>query len=117
MLGFYRQHWSEGAFHEELRGPVYGLSSLFEKAAEDGVPAPADEAELVPLLERYIYAERGADVGPHFVHVETDDDEVDIEYFFFDDCFLAEADALDRLPRAGRKKDRYAAFLAARASP
>jgi hypothetical protein len=96
---------------DDLKGEVYGLGSLFEKVAERRVPAPTRDTELAPLLEKYMYYERDIEAEEHFVHVETDDDEVDLEYFFFDDHFLGAPDALDRLPKAGRRTDRYSKFL------
>ncbi len=58
-----------------------------------------------------MYCERDIDADGHFVHVETNDDEVDLEDFFFGDQFLREPDVLDRLPKAGRRTDRYSKFL------
>lgn len=117
VLAWFQKSWSllaDGdAFREALGGRVYGLDSLFEKVAEDSVPAPTSCREMATLLERYVYYERDIEVEDHFVHVETDDDEVDVEYFLFDDDFLASEGALDRLPRPGRRQDRYARLVAA----
>lgn len=114
FVGAWNRLANEVAFSDELGGDVCGLDSLFWKVAERGVPAPKSPKEMATLLETYVYYERDIQVEDHFVHVETDDDEVDIEYFIFDDTFLEQDDALDYLPRAGRKKDRYAKFLEAR---
>lgn len=114
VLAWFQRNWAtgdDGAYVDELKGEVYGLGSLFEKVAEGGVPAPTTASELPPLLEMYLYYERDIEAEEHFVHVETDDDEVDVEYFFFDDHFLRQPDALERLPKAGRRADRYATFL------
>ena len=114
VLAWFQQYWSSGdhaCYRDELKGDVYGLGSLIDKVAEFGVPAPIRGTELPPLLEKYMYYERNIEAEEHFVHVETDDDEVDLEYFFFDDFFLREPDALERLPKAGRRTDRYAKFL------
>lgn len=88
-----RDHWSS-----ELRGEVYGLGSLFDNIVEHSLEVPADDAALDSLLEKHLYYEDGFEAEPHFVHVETNDDEGSVEYFFFDDEFLQEPDAHDRLP-------------------
>jgi len=81
-----------------LRGEVYGLDKLFVDAVEEDLACPVSDTELAALLRDHIYYERDIEVEPHFVHVETDDDEVNIEYYFFDDDFLESIDALDHLP-------------------
>jgi hypothetical protein len=87
----------------DLRGHVYGLGTFFDMIEEQQLQFPSSEEELVPLLEAHIYYEKDIEAEPHFVHVETDDDEVDIEYFFFDDQFLKSPGALDRLPPLERR--------------
>jgi hypothetical protein len=105
-------HWPVSATASLRDRDVIVLgSSLFAKAAELRVPAPTTGKELATLLEKHMYYERDIEAEEHFVHVETDDDEVELEYFFFDDYFLREPDALDRLPKAGRRTDRYSKFL------
>ncbi len=134
VLSWFQRAWSkaaegEGLWGAELRGRVYGFGSLFDAIVEERLKPPRTEAELIPLLEQHIYYERDIEVEPHFVHVETDDDEVDIEYFFFDDDFLRTPDAIDRLPdprdrrheaaddeeieedAEGDDEDKYAAFI------
>ncbi len=115
VLAWFQRAWTRlqdaEVFWTELKGDVYGLDALFEKVAELGVPAPKSEAELAVLLEKHVYYERDIEIEEHFVHVETDDDENDIEYFLFDDAFLETEGARDRLPPAGKTKDRYAKFL------
>lgn len=106
-------------------GDVYGLDSLFDSIDELGLECPTSYEELLPLLEEHIYYENDFEAEPHFVHVETNDDEVDIEYFFFDDVYLRSPEALGRLPSAERdvmdededfdgdneEEDGYARFL------
>jgi hypothetical protein len=57
------------------------------------------DTEMLRLLEDYIYYERDIEVESHFLHVETDDDEVDVEYYFFDDEFLKSPEAFEK-PRS-----------------
>ncbi|MGC4121783.1 MAG: hypothetical protein QM765_45840 [Myxococcales bacterium] len=100
VLAWFQRMWgsTEEQREGELRGPVYGLDSFFDKTADEGLSCPTSDAELLPLLERHVYSEGGIEAEPHFLAVETDDDEVAIEYYFFDEAFLAADDALDRLP-------------------
>jgi hypothetical protein len=115
VLQWFQQAWTRlndlHVFREELNGDVYGLDSLFAKIAELKVSAPTSAQDMKGLLEKYVYYERNIEVSAHLVHVETDDDEVDTEYFIFDETFLEGDDARELLPRAGRHKDRYAKSL------
>ena len=100
VLAWFQRVWSTGSEHwrSELHGHVYGLSKLVDMIDELKLPRPSSDAELAPLLDEHIYYERNLVAEPHFVHVQTDDDEVDVDYFFFDDAFLRTAEAGDRLP-------------------
>jgi len=116
-LDWFREAWPKAAqgcdvWGAELKGHVYGLGNLFDTIVDAELELPADDAELMALLESHIYAEYFVEAEPHVVHVETNDDEVDIEYFFFDDDFLESPDALERLPNVNaRDDDPYATLL------
>ena len=47
-------------------------------------PAPQSMRELRDLLEKHLYVEQELRVDEHSVRVLTDDDEVDLAYFFVD---------------------------------
>jgi hypothetical protein len=79
---------------KELGGHVYGFDSLFEEAHE----VPKSVAALRDLLEEHLYSEGDIRVDAHSVRVSTDDDEVDLAYFFLDEA-------------AVKKKDRVAWLL------
>lgn len=88
----------ESAFIEalwtELGGSVYGLASIFTAAKERRFEPPCDMAGLRTLLREHLYVEGGPEniqVDEHSVRVLTDDDEVELAYFFFDDEALARA--------------------------
>ncbi len=106
VLAWFQRAWrvaqANGDWSSDLRGDVYGLGKLFDMIDEQNLGCPTTDKELVPLLEEHIYYEKDIEAEPHFLHVETDDDEVDIEYFFFDDEFLKSPDALERLPSPTR---------------
>ena len=73
-------------------GYVYGLSSIFTAAKEHRFELPEDMADLRKLLRAHLYVEGGGEnivVDDHSVRVLTDDDEVQLAYFFFDDVALA----------------------------
>jgi hypothetical protein len=120
VLAWFQRMWSAGApWKSDLGGYVYGFGKLFDAIEEHRLARPASDEALRPLLEKHIYFEQKIEVEPHFVHVETDDDEVKVEYYFFDDAFLGTPDALDRLPGphadADGDSDPYSVLLAARA--
>jgi hypothetical protein len=79
---------------KELGGHVYGFDSLFEEEH----PVPKTVAALRALLDEHLYSEGDIRVDAHSVRVKTDDDEVDLAYFFLDDA-------------AVKKKDRVAWLL------
>ncbi|GAB3850382.1 hypothetical protein GCM10027610_075250 [Dactylosporangium cerinum] len=76
----------------ELGGDVYGLDSIFVAAREHGLPPPRSTGELRELLHAHLYVEGGEDyirLDEHSLRVRTDDDEVDLAYYFLDDAALA----------------------------
>jgi len=79
---------------KELGGRVYGFDSLFEEEHD----VPKSVAALRDLLEEDLYSEGDIRVDAHSVRVSTDDDEVELAYFFFDEA-------------AAKKKDRVAWLL------
>jgi hypothetical protein len=82
------------AVEKELGGGIYGFDSLFE----EGHDPPKSIAALRALLEEDLYVEGGIRLDAHTLRVWTDDDEVELAYFFFDDT-------------AAKKKDRVAYLL------
>jgi hypothetical protein len=95
--------WVTQHLAAELGGDVYGLNSLFitdpdPDRTKDPVrdrhgPLPASTwQELGDLLDRDLYVEgdpaRNIRVDQHSVRAKTDDDEVDLAYFFVDDALL-----------------------------
>ncbi|GLW08784.1 hypothetical protein Misp01_39140 [Microtetraspora sp. NBRC 13810] len=99
-LAWFRRAWSalvdtperdaDAWLREELGGRVYGLSSFVERAREHRIPAPATWQELDDVLRKHLYVEREVRVDEHSVRAFTDDDEVELAYFFFDDAVAAE---------------------------
>src|SRR5262249_14324172 len=97
VLAWFRRHWDHLKHAEEaddrleklLGISVYGLDSLFRRAAEHDLPAPSSEAKLREYLEEYLYVEGDVYPRPHLIQVLTDDDAVGLAYYFFDGHFLA----------------------------
>jgi hypothetical protein len=98
--------WVEANLEADLGGHVYGLSSVFSTSdngasaslrADRRGPLPASTwQELEELLRRHLHVEGGPHdqihVDEHSVRVGTDDDEVDLAYYFFDDTLAAASD-------------------------
>ena len=73
----------------EPRAQVYGLTSIFET---DVAALPESTAQLREVLHGHLYVEGPADVirlDEHSLRVRTDDDEVQLAYFFLDDAAVA----------------------------
>jgi len=78
----------ESAYEKDLGGYVYGFSTLGEAAKKHGLKAPKSTAELEKILRKHLYVEGGREnirIDDHSLRVLTDDDEVSLAYFFFDD--------------------------------
>jgi hypothetical protein len=71
----------------ELLGTnVYSFSSLFEKIAEHGWPPPKSMRELASRVEASLYVDEMKS-GPHHVQVYTDDDDLEMVIYIFDDHY------------------------------
>jgi hypothetical protein len=90
-LDWFRRGWDEARpdpeawVERELGVDAYGLDSIFEKAVKHNLPKPATWLELESLLREYLYVEGELAVGEGSIRVLTDDDEVSLAYFFFED--------------------------------
>jgi hypothetical protein len=69
----------------ELGGRVYGLGTIFEAAKKEKLDPPKTIASLRAMLEEHLYVEGSIHLDAHTLRVSTDDDEVALAYFFFDD--------------------------------
>lgn len=104
VLDWFRRGWNhddpEAWIASELGGDVYGLESIFEEARKRDLPRPETVDALRELLHAHLWVEandKGAFIrlGEHALRVRTDDDEVDLAYYFVDD--VAAAASPDRL--------------------
>jgi hypothetical protein len=104
VLDWFRRGWDhddpDGWIDGELGGHVYGLDSIFEVARKRNLPPPETVDELRELLDEHLWVEGDDEdtfirLGEHALRVRTDDDEVDLAYYFVDD--EAAAASPDRL--------------------
>ncbi|SBT40761.1 hypothetical protein [Micromonospora auratinigra] len=104
VLDWFRRGWAhddpEAWIDSELCGNVYGLESIFEEVRERNLPPPGSVNELRQLLTEHLWVEGDDEgdfirLGEHALRVRTDDDEVDLAYYFVDD--EAAAASPDRL--------------------
>ncbi|SDG52617.1 hypothetical protein SAMN05421505_10534 [Sinosporangium album] len=72
----------------ELGGDVHGLSSVFVAAREHRLPPPADWDGLREVLQAHLRVDGEVRVEPSFVRALTDDDEIQLAYYFCDDSFV-----------------------------
>lgn len=91
VLDWFRRGWAAAAdpatdldvwVATELGGRVYGLATIFDAARERELPAPATADELGAALAGHLYVEGEVVVGDDRVLALTDDDEVELAYFF-----------------------------------
>lgn len=97
VLAWFQRGWASGSetwVEDELGVDVYGLDSIFSKVRELDLPRPETTAQLRTLLHEHLYVEGGSDfirLDEHSLRVRTDDDEVELAYFFFEDDVVAAA--------------------------
>jgi uncharacterized protein (TIGR02996 family) len=97
ILDWFRNRWrgvryDDGAhrYAEEVLGTgVYGFASLFDAIAEHSVAPPRSNRALQEALEQHLYVEGEVLFSSHLVQVLTDDDDIQLAYYFFDDEYLA----------------------------
>jgi hypothetical protein len=96
VLDWFRRHWDSDEprdwIEHELGADVYGLYSIFEEARDQHLPRPESTDQLRTLLHEHLYVEGDADyirLDEHSLRVRTDDDEVELAYFFLDDQAVA----------------------------
>jgi hypothetical protein len=91
VLDWFRRGWAAAAdpatdLHAwvatELGGEVYGMATIFDAARERGLPAPATADELGAALAGHLYVEGEVVIEGGRVIALTDDDEVQLAYFF-----------------------------------
>src|SRR5262245_17260568 len=95
VLDWFRNHWQpiadEDAAYAHARRllgcDVYSFGRLFVRIAENGTPAPQTAHELETYLPDYLYVNMMT-CSRHALQIHTDDDELEMAIYFFDDQFL-----------------------------
>ncbi len=95
VVGWFQGVWERAKAAEdaaawveaELGTSVYGFASLFEAARDESLPPPKTDRVLKSYLEEHLYVEGEVKYKPHVLQVLTDDDEIELAYFFFDDHY------------------------------
>jgi hypothetical protein len=98
VLGWFQQVWDQAKRAEdasewvksEIGTSVYGFASVFESARENDLPSPTSDGKLKSYLEEHLYAEGEIKCKPHAIQVLTDDDEIELAYYVFDDHYLSQ---------------------------
>jgi hypothetical protein len=98
VLGWFQAVWERAKQADdtsewvtsEIGTGVYGFASIFEAAREESLPPPTSDRKLKSYLEDHLYVEGEFKYKPHALQVLTDDDEIELAYYIFDDHFLAE---------------------------
>ena len=70
-----------------LGGDVYGAAVIWEAMASRRWGPPKSEKAMLKFLRKIDYPEGGLDAQAHFVQAITDDDEIDIAWYLFDQSF------------------------------
>jgi hypothetical protein len=98
VLGWFQAVWERAKQAEdasewvktEIGADVYGFASIFEAARDESLPPPPSDRKLKSYLEKHLYVEGEIRCKPHVLQVLTDDDEIELAYYIFDDHYLGE---------------------------
>jgi uncharacterized protein (TIGR02996 family) len=95
VLDWFRNHWlflaDPRASTAELFGfSIYGFDSLFRSVIDNALPPPESDEQLGEYLSQYLYSAGPVLYQPHLLTVQTDDDELMVCYYVFDDIYLSE---------------------------
>ncbi|RKR85876.1 hypothetical protein BDK92_0087 [Micromonospora pisi] len=91
VLGWFQHAWHhedpEALLDAEIGGGSYGLDSIFEAIEEHHLPCPQTLDELRELLGEHLWIESDDPIrlDERGLRVRTNDDEVDLAYFFLED--------------------------------
>ncbi len=102
ILDWFRNRWtrwadSEDIYHsvaEELGRDVYSFGRLFQTVAEQNLDPPATYEELGQRIEENMYTLELIRESEHVIEFFTDDDELEMAWYFFDDEFVRQQPGL-----------------------
>lgn len=102
ILEWFRRHWDEPAQGEDEDAwhgsaarwvedrfgfDVYGLWSIFAAVREFALPPPETDERLAEYLSKYLYVEGSVRASPRTIQAHTNDDELELIYYFLDESF------------------------------
>jgi uncharacterized protein (TIGR02996 family) len=91
VLAWFRNHWGDRGQLDALLGfHVYGLDTVFNHGPDEERPPPETDEQLERYLREDLYSEGPVLYQPHLLTVQTEDDELQVCYYVFDDHYLAE---------------------------
>src|SRR5579875_448398 len=98
VLGWFQAVWERAKqaddasqwVKSEIGTSVYGFESIFEAARDESLPPPTSDRKLKSYLEEHLYVEGEIIYRPHALQALTNDDEIELAYYIFDDHFLTE---------------------------
>lgn len=96
VFEWFKRNWTGAESYDDslkfarnlLGFDVYGFDSIFRAIGEHQIGPPEDEQALARILNEHLYVEGELKFGPHCIQVLTDDDELDVAYYIFDDIYL-----------------------------
>jgi uncharacterized protein (TIGR02996 family) len=99
VLDWFRKRWmglacedvreAQERVDREMGTHVFDLACIFQAIAERGLTAPETESQLHQLFRAHLNWGGEILARPHCLQWLTDDDELEMAYYFFDDHFLA----------------------------
>jgi hypothetical protein len=95
VLGWFQRAWHhedpQALLVAEIGGGAYGFDSIFEAIEEHHLPCPQTLDELREVLDEHLWVESDDPIrlDERGLRVRTDDDEVDLAYFFLEDEAIA----------------------------
>jgi uncharacterized protein (TIGR02996 family) len=100
VLAWFQRHWRPIADYgkaaqyvrKTLGCDVYGFDSFLVHIAERSLAVPNSEGQLRRVLQRHLPVEREVRCHPHAIQALTDDDELDVAFYFFDDRLPGKAE-------------------------
>lgn len=97
VLEWFQNHWisddSDKAYEiaKKIFGcEVYGFAHLFNEIHENSLAKPASMAKLKQYLRAYPFVESEIKFSKNCIQIITDDDELEMAYYFFDEQFNKE---------------------------